>query len=70
MTRLVVSKISIISKLSAVILCEAENADKKTAEEFPAMIHKLIEEGGFIYTLDQISNSDETGIYYKCMHLV
>jgi hypothetical protein len=44
---------------------EAASTDEEAADAFPPMLQKLIEEEG--YTLDQIFNFDETGLYWKCM---
>ena len=41
------------------------STDEKVTNVFPAVIQKLIEEGG--YTLDLIFKFDETSIYYRCM---
>lgn len=42
---------------------ETPNADETAGKEFPAIIHKLIEEEG--YTLDQNFNFNEIDICYK-----
>ncbi|XP_043826921.1 tigger transposable element-derived protein 1-like [Dromiciops gliroides] len=47
------------------LLGEAASAQLKAAKELPALIQKLIKEEG--YTLDQIFNFDETGLYYRRM---
>ncbi|XP_044537936.1 tigger transposable element-derived protein 1-like [Gracilinanus agilis] len=47
------------------LLGEAASAQLKAAKELPALIQKLVKEEG--YTLDQIFNFDETGLYYKRM---
>ncbi|XP_042205795.1 tigger transposable element-derived protein 1-like, partial [Homarus americanus] len=47
-------------------LCgEAASADEASARAFPPTVKKLIQEEG--YTLDQIFNLDETGLYWKRM---
>jgi len=42
---------------------EAASADVSAASEFPEMLKKIIEEGG--YVPDQIFNVDETGLFWK-----
>ncbi|XP_042218679.1 tigger transposable element-derived protein 1-like, partial [Homarus americanus] len=47
-------------------LCgKAANADEASARAFPPTVKKFIQEEG--YTLDQIFNLDETGLYWKNM---
>ena len=47
------------------LLGKVVSTDEKVTNVFPAVIQKLIEEGG--YTLDLIFKFDETSIYYRCM---
>ncbi|XP_068964673.1 tigger transposable element-derived protein 1-like [Petaurus breviceps papuanus] len=47
------------------LLGEAASAQLRAAKELPALIQKLVRDEG--YTLDQIFNFDEAGLYYKRM---
>uniref|UniRef100_K7GAG5 Tigger transposable element-derived protein 1-like n=1 Tax=Pelodiscus sinensis TaxID=13735 RepID=K7GAG5_PELSI len=47
------------------VLGEAVRADKDVTEAFPKMLKTIIKEGG--YNLRQVFNSDEMGLYWKCM---
>lgn len=47
------------------LLDEAISVNKKATKKFPVLMRKLIEEK--CYTVDQILNFEEAGIYYNCM---
>lgn len=44
---------------------ERASADEEAANQFPAILKNIIDEGG--YTKDQIYNLDETALYYRAM---
>ncbi len=47
---------------------EKLSADKPAAEDFCSTFQKYVEDNH--YTLNQIFNCDETGLYYKLWHLL
>ncbi|XP_046382271.1 tigger transposable element-derived protein 1-like [Ischnura elegans] len=52
--------------LHNVKLCgEAASGDREAAENFPKVLEKIIEEGG--YLSEQVFNVDETGLFWKIM---